>query len=178
MLAGAIIGPPGDPEPPMDVGHCASCGWKGPISECRVKQDGDWESGYYDAHLCPKCEDGGCIDDYDYSPEQFQRVREWQVRDRLKRCPLEFVVRPLLLQGCLGYAVDGGKAKIFVDEAQTKEQAAITVWHELIHLIKDGARCLIPHDETEVEVMAVRLAAAFPEIIDLAGVSGKLTSDT
>jgi hypothetical protein len=42
-----------------------------------VVQDGDWESGYYEVHECPVCMDGGCIDDYDYSPEQAKKLDAW-----------------------------------------------------------------------------------------------------
>lgn len=47
----------------LDGCKCGECGWKGPISECEVDQEGNWEYGYYDIHLCPKCDDG-TIDDY------------------------------------------------------------------------------------------------------------------
>ena len=50
-----------------DMCTCATCGWKGLVSDCDTEQDGDWETGYYDSSLCPVCDDGGCIDDYWYS---------------------------------------------------------------------------------------------------------------
>lgn len=55
-------------EPKPDIAICSECGWRGDISECGTDKEGDWESGYYDVHICPKCVDGGCIDDYDMSP--------------------------------------------------------------------------------------------------------------
>jgi hypothetical protein len=44
---------------------CSNCGWKGNVADCETEweQDG-WESPSYMVHLCPKCIDGGCIDDY------------------------------------------------------------------------------------------------------------------
>jgi len=50
-----------DDEPPVDIAICSVCGWQGVTSECDIEQDGTWEEGYYDVHLCPKCEDGGCV---------------------------------------------------------------------------------------------------------------------
>jgi len=65
-------------EPNPDIAICSQCGWRGSISECDVDPhgDGDWESGYYPVDLCPVCEDGGCIDDYDMSEE---RLIEWEI---------------------------------------------------------------------------------------------------
>jgi len=57
-------------EPKVDIARCANCNWSGNVSECKTEQEGDWETGYYDIHLCPKCEDGGCVDDYSMSEER------------------------------------------------------------------------------------------------------------
>jgi hypothetical protein len=46
------------------------------VSECETEEDGDWESGYYLIHLCPVCEDGGCIDDYFPSEESLAQWRK------------------------------------------------------------------------------------------------------
>ena len=66
-------------EPKPDIAICSKCGWRGPVSECDVDPygDGDWESGYVPVDLCPVCEDGGCIDDYDMSDERFEEWRKW-----------------------------------------------------------------------------------------------------
>lgn len=53
-----------DWEPTPNIAICSQCGWQGSVSKCEQDQEGDWENGYYMIHLCPKCEDGGCIDDY------------------------------------------------------------------------------------------------------------------
>ena len=63
-------------EPPADIAICADCGWRGYTSECETELEGDWESGYYSIHLCSKCEDGGCVDSYDRSPEN---LKEWEI---------------------------------------------------------------------------------------------------
>lgn len=68
-------------EPLPDIAICSECGWQGPESDCITDQEGDWESGYYSIHLCPKCKDGGCIDDYDMSET---RLKEWELWDKEK----------------------------------------------------------------------------------------------
>lgn len=71
-----------DPEPIADISKCSECGWKGPISECETEEEGDWETGYYDVHVCPKCEDGGCVDDYEMSEGRAKEREEWNLRNR------------------------------------------------------------------------------------------------
>jgi len=66
--------PEKDAEPKPDIAKCSICGWKGSVDDCETGREGDWESGYYDIDLCPKCEDGGCVDDYDMTPD---RAAEW-----------------------------------------------------------------------------------------------------
>jgi hypothetical protein len=61
--------------PKLDIGICSICGWRGMLSECDTEQDGDWEHGYFQNYLCPVCKDGGCIDDFDYSPEQMEKYK-------------------------------------------------------------------------------------------------------
>ena len=64
-------------QPKADIAICSKCGWRGPVSECNVAQQGDWEYGYYEVHECPVCEDGGCIDNYSYSPELVKKYNDW-----------------------------------------------------------------------------------------------------
>jgi hypothetical protein len=45
---------------------CSACGWEGPIADCDTETEGTWEEGFYQIHICPKCPEGGCIDDYTY----------------------------------------------------------------------------------------------------------------
>ena len=65
-------------EPLPDLACCSSCNWSGPADKCETKweQDG-WEGTPYQIHLCPKCEDGGCIDNYDMSSKQLKRWNAW-----------------------------------------------------------------------------------------------------
>ena len=56
-------------EPDMDMASCAECQGSWPVSYLKMEQDGDYESGYYNYHLCPDCEDGGAIEDYYPSEE-------------------------------------------------------------------------------------------------------------
>lgn len=65
-------------EPSPDLATCSDCQQQFKISDCPIEIDGDWETGYYDVPICPKCEDGGCLDTYDYSPEQFKKLKEWE----------------------------------------------------------------------------------------------------
>ena len=52
--------------PKVTHGWCSQCGESIPIGELIKDTEGDYESGYYTIDLCPKCEDGGCIEDYSY----------------------------------------------------------------------------------------------------------------
>lgn len=57
-------------EPKADICQCSNCGWKGPTADCETSLESDgWEYPEYRIHLCPKCADGGCIDQYYYSDE-------------------------------------------------------------------------------------------------------------
>ena len=77
-----------DLEPKPDIAICSECNWSGPISECVKDEEGDWETGYYPIDLCPVCleekENGGCIDDYDYSPEQLKLLNEYMEKEIVK----------------------------------------------------------------------------------------------
>lgn len=66
---------PNSEYPYHDIAKCSQCGWRGNVSECDtdMEQDG-WEGTPYMIHLCPRCEDGGCIDDYSISRKA---IKEW-----------------------------------------------------------------------------------------------------
>ena len=66
----------GEPQP--DLACCSDCGGSFPVSECPTETEGDWDTGYYEVHVCPKCEDGGHIDDYGMTPECADRWHEWK----------------------------------------------------------------------------------------------------
>lgn len=57
-----------DVAPAPDMCSCGNCGWEGKAEglEVELEQDG-YEAEPYQVHLCPACEDGGCIDNYWYS---------------------------------------------------------------------------------------------------------------
>ena len=46
------------------IGRCSTCNFEAPTDKLETDEEGDWEYGYYLIHLCPKCDDGGCVDDY------------------------------------------------------------------------------------------------------------------
>ena len=51
--------------PPFDMCICSNCGWFGLCDECETEQEQDGlEKPPYTVHLCPVCDDGGCIDGY------------------------------------------------------------------------------------------------------------------
>jgi len=68
--------------PPLDIAICSECNRQYKVSDCPKDEEGDWESGYYEVDLCPVCEDGGCIDDYCYSPEQLKVFKAWEKRTK------------------------------------------------------------------------------------------------
>lgn len=74
-----ILDPNYIPQPKMDMCKCSNCGWSGKVSDCEIEQDGDWETGYYDVPMCPKCDDG-CVDDFWYSDEELQKeeIEKWK----------------------------------------------------------------------------------------------------
>ena len=74
-----------NPEPKVDIAICSECGWRGSVDDCIKGQDGDWESGYYEVDFCPKCEDGGCIDNYDMTPERTKEWEEWRNKKDLEK---------------------------------------------------------------------------------------------
>jgi len=64
-----------DPMPEPDIAICSQCGWRGPIASDEATLERDWEDGYC-VDLCPICDDGGCIDDYDFST--VEKAKEWE----------------------------------------------------------------------------------------------------
>lgn len=81
--------------------------------------------------------------------------------------PLEIICRPLLVAGQLRFRKTGTPV-ILVDDEQDDRQKAITVWHEILHLLRMAGNH--SQDENEVERDAVKLAEVFPEILVWAGV--------
>lgn len=63
------------PKPKMDMCRCSNCNWSGKADDCETEWESDgWECPAYQIHLCPKCENGGCIDDYWYSDPELMKL--------------------------------------------------------------------------------------------------------
>ena len=62
--------------PKCDLAYCeySECGWRGLVADCEEYQEGTWETGYYTAHLCPKC---GEPVHYDMSEQCSKELTEW-----------------------------------------------------------------------------------------------------
>ena len=73
-------------------------------------------------------------------------------------CVCAVHLRPMLVSGML--AAIGERPVILVDSEQPDAEQAVALWHEVAHLL--GVV-----DEAAAEAMAVRLAAAVPEILEL-----------
>lgn len=71
-----------DSEPEPDIAKCSKCGYEASITSFDRETEGDWENGYYDIDLCPKCDDGGCVDDYSMSEERANEWNEWHDRNK------------------------------------------------------------------------------------------------
>ena len=62
--------------PACDMCKCSVCGWEGKIQDCESEVESNgWEYPDYLIDLCPECPDGGCIDDYWYSRELWEKIR-------------------------------------------------------------------------------------------------------
>lgn len=72
----------GEPQP--DMARCSECEGEWPIASLEVETGGDGEGGFEFAHLCPKCDDGGCIDSYFMSPKRTREWRKWERSRKLK----------------------------------------------------------------------------------------------
>ena len=65
--------------PPPDIAICSECGGRFKAGEYDLEWESDgWENPKYQVFICRVCKDGGCIDDWDYSPEQMKKYREWK----------------------------------------------------------------------------------------------------
>jgi hypothetical protein len=65
-------------EPQPDIAICFGCSWRGKVEDCIIQEEGDYESGYYNVHVCPNCdEEDGCISEYDMSEERSEEWNAW-----------------------------------------------------------------------------------------------------
>lgn len=82
---------------------------------------------------------------------------------------LEIRIVPLLTCGGLASGPNG--PVILIAEGLSRADAAETLWHEIIHLIK-SANPKATHDEVEIELAATKLAETCPEVLGWCGWSG------
>lgn len=68
-------------EPQPDRAQCSDCKRKFWIKDLETEAEGDWENGYIDVYVCPKCDDGGCIDNYQFSAKQAKRWLAWKKKN-------------------------------------------------------------------------------------------------
>lgn len=82
-----------------------------------------------------------------------------RLRDANATIAPRILFRPLLTSGCIAKG-DGGYTYILIDSEQPELEQIIAVWHEALHLLG------LTHED-DVEALAQRLAAAFPEILPM-----------
>lgn len=74
-----------DKLPPFDLCSCSECGWEGSPSDCeRVEESEGWEYPSYWIEICPVCKDGGCIEDYGYTPAKLIEANNYWEQRKLK----------------------------------------------------------------------------------------------
>jgi hypothetical protein len=85
----------------------------------------------------------------------------------LSGSPLEFRRRPMLISGQIRKGEDS--FLVLVNSEDSKHEQTITLWHEIVHLIKHaGGQPPQSQDEDEVEAAARKLAECCPEILQWA----------
>lgn len=95
--------------------------------------------------------------------------------DGLGKYPLRIEVRPLLVSAMEGRGP--GSIFIMVSEGQSRTEAEISLWHEIVHVLMHAGGAPAPKTaaeltalEQQVEAIAQKLAAVCPEIVELCGV--------
>lgn len=79
---------------------------------------------------------------------------------------IDIRVCPMLTCGGLGTGPNGHF--ILLSDALNRSEAAETIWHEVIHLLKSSNPEAV-HDEDAIEKAAKKLAAACPEVVEWCG---------
>ena len=64
--------------PEMDRARCSECMRTFKVKDLPTEEEGGGEEPVYTIHICPKCEDGGCIDDYYPSKKSLAKWRKEQ----------------------------------------------------------------------------------------------------
>lgn len=83
--------------------------------------------------------------------------------------PLEVIERPLLVAGQLRIHAASGRPFILIDAEQPHDQKLLTLWHEVVHLLRMAGN--YSQDEAQVEEAAHRLAAACPDALAWVGIT-------
>jgi hypothetical protein len=86
-------------------------------------------------------------------------------------CSVSFIRRPMLISGMLAKGTDDleGRHLVLVNSEDSEEEQTITLWHEIVHLIRlAGGLPEELHDEKEIEAAARKIAEACPEILEWA----------
>lgn len=87
--------------------------------------------------------------------------------------PLRFEVRPLLVPGMI--ARGPHSIAILLADNLTRDEAAVTIWHEVVHMLKMAGGDT-DHDEAKVEAAAKKLAACCPEVVTFCGLDSKVVA--
>lgn len=67
--------------PSPDIAICTDCGGRFGLDEFKLEWEFDgWEYPEYQVAVCPVCEDGGCLDTWDFSPEQLEKYKKWEAK--------------------------------------------------------------------------------------------------
>lgn len=82
--------------------------------------------------------------------------------------------RPLLVSGSYGESPNG--PVILIDSEQPPEQQLTAMWHEVLHLVL--AALGRAHDENWIETMALRIAAACPDLLTQPRATEKATEQS
>jgi len=71
--------------PPEMLGKCTKCNYQASVSTFEEDYDhhDGWEMPAYAELICPKCPDGGCVDDFT-CPEEYDRAGVVRHLDKLK----------------------------------------------------------------------------------------------
>lgn len=113
--------------------------------------------------MCPKC---GSENERAACAECEPPVR---VQPVVSKYPLQVVVGYLLLPGCMGRDKDGNAIMIWLAKGLERDEATVTLWHEILHVLHNAGGT--DHDEDAIEAMAQKLAQACPEVLKICGVA-------
>ena len=85
--------------------------------------------------------------------------------------PFEIRVRPLLVPGMLVSHPAG--IKIILARGMSRHEAAVTLWHEVYHILRSTDLACDKQSEVEAEAFGQKMAQHCPEIIEICGLANK-----